>query len=327
MSVQAVRMPDGTVCRSGPNCRRHGKQSLAASIQTQIVEAKRQAQTVSSTKASLFPEGKKRSGLNGSKPNWANELFDQSMEVEDIMDAQDNTAVPHYRGTIAKDLNAYLRGGLQGFKDRLNKKDDYDPEVVAQNDATDWTRTVQRFDELTEEIDAWFEHEKTWDEPKLLYRAISFYNNDLGGKTLLQYANETFKPGAVIEDKAFVSTSADPDFMLFFGRRGWYKKQQHIVFEIAAKKGLPVLDTRNGRYSRDPEKRSQPTDGDLQSFEREVLLKRGTKFRVVGVKNLNFEHTYNEYDGDDGWGNLRINRSVYALPKKKTYTVVQLEQI
>lgn len=79
-----------------------------------------------------------------------------------------------------------------------------------------------------------------------------------------------FSVGSVIEDKGYVSTSIDADYIVAKEREKNFPGT-NVVFEIATKRGiLAYTNGLRGSYN-------------VQEVEREVLLPRGMKFRVHAI--------------------------------------------
>jgi hypothetical protein len=307
------RMPDGTICRTGPGCKRHGG-ATTVTLQNDIgkrLETARKA-VKERDKSLPFPEGTKRVGLNKTDPDWALDLHNQSQEIDDSLDVSSANGLGWYRmgGYIA--TNAFLRGGKEAHdKAVLKDMGSSSSSVSEEYLKSSYERTVRH----VEQVDQVFkDHQKTFDTPMPVYRAIRVEEEIPEGVSTLQYIKDKYKPGSEVVENSYVSTSADSDYMAFFGRKRVKAKGTHIVYEIIAKKGLPIFQR---GYGATP---SRPSDGDIQSFEREILLERGSKFRVVGVKNASFEHSYSQE-------NQGLGSYVRDCPKKVTFPVVQLEQI
>lgn len=306
----ARKMPDGTICRTGPGCKRHGgannSSSLTSTVEKQLNAARK---AVSEKVKSLpFPEGSSRKGKNTSDPEWALNLYEQSREIEDNMELDAARALSWYKISGYKQLNGYLRGGREGHKKAyISMHNERAPQEHIDEDY----KSIQR---MSSSLDKAFDHEVDLPEGTLLYRSIKIDDQIPEGMSPLAYLKEKYAVGNIIQDDAYISTSADPDYMTFFGRKRIKAKGQHMAFEIVAKRGLPVFDEGFG------EKAHHLNDGSIQSFEREILLNRGTKFRIVGVKNVTFASSYPEHLG-------RYGSTLYHCPKKVTLPVIQLEQI
>jgi hypothetical protein len=299
-------MPDGTICRKGPGCRLHDpavKHAVSDDISKQLDKARKAASD--KDKQLPFPEGNKRTGLNTSNPDWADDLYNQSFKLEEEIKYDYLTSIGWYRSGGARQINSLLRGGREGhakavLHERVGKATE---EFIDSS-----YKTTKRH---IEEMDQSLKHAKTFKEPLLVYRASLVGEEIPKGVSVLQYAKDKYTVGSEFVEKNYSSTSADPDCMTLFGRKRAKAKGKHIVFEIVAKKGLPVLPE---RPKSDPHP-SKARQGDIQSYEKEVILDRGSKFRVVGVKNVVFKSSH----GD--------NRYSWDTPDQVTFPVVQVEQI
>lgn len=304
-----IVLSDGSKCYSGPDCRRHGGQSSSApvslleSIEAKLGVARREA-------GSVFPTGRTRVGLNGSDPEWALGFYELAEGVKETIPKDVYNAVRTYQMTSAGDMNRLLRGGVDAIRNRLAYV--YGDKLTDENVADE----VEHLERYTARMDEVFEHEVVFDEPLIVYRAASFTHGGTG--SVLENVKEHFKPGDEFVEDAFVSTSLDSDYMSFYGRSRVKKKGPQVVFEVVARRGLPLTPLRVTRPG--APLTSVPTPGSIQSFEREVLLNRGSKFRVVGVKNVTFEHSYPKEL-------LANSMHTGGLPKKATFPVVQVEQV
>lgn len=300
-------------CHTGSTCRLHGSHNALNTVAQQIATVKKQQKETLTQKQNLFPQGNLRRKENLTQDEFK-ELYDISRQIEDH--AENNNyylydSIRKYVGTSYIYYNPYLREGVEGLRKALMKEQR--GREVKENTLNSY---VDMCEEAKNEMDECFQtYEQTFKEPKLLYRAINITDDKNPDETPLAYVKRTYQPGAIIEDSAYVSTTNDPDYMTFFKRRprSGKPKKHNIVFEIVATKGLPVFEK---SYSKENPHHIQKSS--IQSYEREVLLNRNTKFRVVGVKNVTFEHSYNK-----GYG-LGFFSDV---PDKATFPVVQLEQI
>lgn len=297
-------LPDGSRCYSGPNCRRHFG-NVADSVLGQLKHAQVKVEQI---KAGLFPKGSKRLGLNTDDPDWASEWYDLSREIESGFDVTEKNAIKGYAMGSYISVNALLRKGWDGMADAVRK--DLNGSRVSDETITEYGN---RAESIINSLDRIFKrNEVAFNEPVVVYRAIHV-SNVQDGETVLDSVKRTHKIGDVLEDKGFVSTSLDSDYMTFFGRKRNKERYGHpVVYEILAKRGLPVLEESFG------EQPARVESGSIQSFEREVLLNRGSKFKVVGVKQVTFQHSYTS-------DTLRSNHS--DLPKRLTVPVVQVVQI
>lgn len=303
-SVASYRvLPDGSRCYSGSSCKRHGG-NVADMIANQLKVLKKKTATV---EASEFPVGSLRTGLNGTSPDWAEPLYDASRAVEKGLSKEMQNSLRSYAMGSYVSVNSLLREGNEGMEKEV--RDDFKHSTVSDELLEEYRIRAEK---ITQDLDrAFAEHEVSFAEPIVLYRAVHVNPQ---GKTPLQHIKSSHKIGDIVEDSGFVSTSADSDYMSFFGRNRVKKHGAVVVYEILAKKGLPIFR----ETLKEEEGRSRIEQGNIQSYEREVLLNRGSKFKVVNVKNVTFEHSYNNKDLGYSYGDL---------PKKMTVPVIQVIQL
>lgn len=228
-----------------------------------------------------FPEGNVRIGLNTINPDWAEELYLATTQVQ-AAETDRFEAVISYRIFSYQKMNASLRKSEPSMERNSSVQD----------------------------IDYLFANYHTkFPEGKMLYRAIELPYSAAETMTPNKYAKSVYSVGDEFQDLGFVSTSADSDFMLKFAAPR-YAKRPHIVYEILAHKGLPILEAGD-------QKIPYRTGGlNLQGYEKEVLLERGSRFKVVNIKNVMFQHSYDE----------DIPVEIFGIPRRRTMTVVQVVQ-
>lgn len=110
------------------------------------------------------------------------------------------------------------------------------------------------------------------EEPRKLYR---FFRVP-AGITPAEYVDRYLKTGEGFNDGAFMSTTADPEFIMahMHDRNKGVKNKGYVVMEILTKQGQSVQPH---PYTR---------SGHVQSLENEVLLPSHTKLRVVGFNKV-----------------------------------------
>ena len=224
------KMPDGTVCRTGPGCKRHSpsSSSLKKTITEQLNIARKAVKE--KDKVLPFPTGNKRLGLNESNPDWALDLYNQSETIENTLDDETSNSLRWYRMSGYVQLNGYLRGGREGHEKALR-------EVLTEDLPSDYVnKDYENVKEHVERIDTVFEKVEPFDKPVVVYRAVKVEDKIPDGMSALQYAKDKFTVGSTVTENGYVSTSADSDYMSFYGRRRVKVKGQHIVYEIIAKK-------------------------------------------------------------------------------------------
>lgn len=88
------------------------------------------------------------------------------------------------------------------------------------------------------------------------------------GWTPRQYAEKYFPLGGLVRDRAFMSTTEDPAYLL--GHCHHRRPSTYVLYQIRTRQGVSL--------TRDPREAA----GDLQSLEKERLLPRNLSLRVVG---------------------------------------------
>lgn len=183
----------------------------------------------------------------------------------------------HYRESLSKDeirtLWNYMSAGYESCNSVLRGTgvDPWGKPLTEQQE--EWGHT------LTARLDQMFESAPKM-EPRVLYRAHS-----TNGRPLKEYLDAVMANGE-FSDVAFMSTSQDPEYPLLHCA----EHSDKFMIELVSSEGIPVQDD------------DAPQHRHIQSYETEVLLPRGKKFRVVGV----------EYRKKFFWGETRG----YALPKR-----------
>lgn len=157
---------------------------------------------------------------------------DHLVQPRDIFGDEERKAIRAYtggqkKGAVAEDMNRSLRKGT--FGDR------------------------SRHAEIRDGIDAAFERVDPVQEPALVFR---------GAK--VKFANR-LRPGAVIEDPGYMSTSPSRAVADGFAKFG------SDIFEITMPKGTKAIDINEAA-------------GSGYGFEREVLLPRGTKLVIESIR-------------------------------------------
>lgn len=111
--------------------------------------------------------------------------------------------------------------------------------------------------------------EKT-DEIRKVYR---FYQVP-DGVSNKEFAERFFTPGESYKDLGYMSTSADPEYLLAHIHRANKGKAnaRFVVMEILTKRGASLQPDKTAR------------SGNVQSLEKEYLLPRNMKMRIAGVR-------------------------------------------
>lgn len=312
MSIKSsgVLQPDGSICRKGASCKRHGADKKvehitpAEEILQQIVNVKKN--TAQAETHPLFPKGNViRHGMNTSDDTIALKTLDNEADnFRENLSIDEDNAVTKYSMTSYDYVNRYLRKGEEGIVEYLQH---------AERQATPTQKQIDAYIGYAKNIiphldSAFAKHDASNQEERLLYKAFRVRTPD-GVKTtpadIESYVEEHYPIGKVLSNKAYTSTSVDSDYMLAFARRS---PEQVIVHEIVSKNGIPIheSDWRRG--------------GGVTDAEREILLARETKLKVVGIKKVTFESTYPE-------GRPTCSSFYRSAPKKKRYTVIQMIEV
>jgi hypothetical protein len=161
------------------------------------------------------------------------------------------------------------------------------PHMKDRDDAAE--TNLERTKRKSQIMDSAFKKTPPVEEPRKLYR----YFKVPSGVSPTEYVERYFTTGEGFKDHAFMSTSADPEFIMAHLRKknGSRQNKNYVVMEILTKQGGSLQD-------------SEETEvGHLQSMEKEVLLPRNMRFRVVGVrKSQQFEFADDRMDLGDQYG-------------------------
>lgn len=190
-------------------------------------------------------------------------------------------AVSHYTMSGFEMMNAMLR--KKGFSDRLKLDSSHGLSEEERQ------RVKERTKKSVEDLKSAFKKSTPMEEPRKLYR---FFRVP-AGVTPSEYIERYLQTGEGFSDPAFMSTTADPEFIMahMHDRNKGTKNKGYVVMEILTKQGQSVQPH---PYSR---------AGDVQSLENEVLLPPATKLRVAGINKVQrFEYgsdrrdLYNQYN-------------------------------
>ena len=138
------------------------------------------------------------------------------------------------------------------------------------------------------------------------------------GVTPTEYVERYLSKGKGFSDPAFLSTSADPEFLMahIWDRNNGSKNHGYIVMEILTGQGQSL--------------QGQPTTeaGIVQSLENEVLLPAGTKLRVAGFNpSQRFEFGVDRPDLSEHYGLFRPyakGKNTHVKGARANYPLVQL---
>lgn len=176
-----------------------------------------------------FDESEHPRGTQGRFADKGGDEKPASKDKGDEPDKEEKRTLDDYCGTDAADINRELRG--------------YDPDP----NSTDFD--ISRIQKHIGTLDGLMARQ-SWAQETEVFRG--FHSPGVEG----------LKPGAVLHDKGFTSTSRSRTVASEFGGGNGY------IMHIRLPKGSKAIDI--SKYSMDP-------------FEEEILLARGSKFRVVDV--------------------------------------------
>lgn len=183
-------------------------------------------------------------------------LFEEQEEWANSLTRDQSNSVRRYTMTLFELVNTVLR--KKGLPELIRENPFY-REDLAEN----VPRDIKNLDEALASA-------KEPEGPRKLYR---FFRVP-AGVSPNEYIERYFKTGEAFKEKGFMSTTADPEFIMahMHDRNGGNKNHGYVVMEILSKQGASLQ----------PEEKSR--GGDIQSLEKEILLPRNTKFRITGSR-------------------------------------------
>lgn len=215
-------------------------------------------------KALLSPKGQPISGL--STADRLKMTFDLAVARENwegVLSNNEDNAVGRYTMSGFESLNPFLR--KKGYV-----------EWKKQNPSSWRVRDEERpYEEFlaaeAESLDAAFAKSKLADKPRKLYR---FFRVPAGVNPT-DYIEKYFAAGGAYQDKGYMSTTADLEFILahMHDRNKGKKNHGYVIMEILTKQGQSVQPTET------------PKSGNVQSLENELLIPRGAKFRIAETRS------------------------------------------
>lgn len=301
MSKPIAKHDDGSNCYT-KNCKRRTASSspLQNSLTQQISSLKEQQ---ANTPSQLIPSGIVRKGLNSKEGrDKLEELYVASEKFEETLTREQKNSLSRYKFTTFRYVNDYLNGGKKFLADHyLARKGS----KMSKEDVESYAQAAERdIPALDNALSAYSGNK----EPQRLFRAYRVYPSKPGGKTtkkdIQDYVASKYKIGEVIEHPAYLSTSADSDYMLVSCEM---KPEQIIVHEILSDKGVPLVE------------RNRPGVKSIQNAEKEHLIPRGAKLRVVNISEETYSSSYPRYGilPFTLWGHM---------PQRKKFTVIQMVQ-
>jgi hypothetical protein len=208
-------------------------------------------------------------------------------KMEENLDKEHVRAISKYTITFYDILNRSLRrsGVAEHLREEPHLRDGFEEQVK----------------NATKSMDEVFERTPNKDEPRKVYR---FFRVPAGVKPQ-EYIEKYFADGSAFKDRGFMSTTADPEFIMahMYDRNKGKQNTGYVVMEILTKEGISLQDNEISR------------GGDVQSLEHEVLLPRNSKFRVIGNrKSQRFEFASDRRDL-----NGQYNRDSYYMSSDSSY--------
>jgi hypothetical protein len=326
MGYQKI-MADGTICRTGPNCQRHptgvassGMNSFMAALKSKISKPTDDVipetsyktagiadETLSTLKTvrgvNAYNVGRVDVGddnydeVQATKPAILRQLDDESKDFEETMPKELRDSIQHYVSSY-EPVNHYLRDGKAGIEHYL--KTNFNESMFPDMEAS----VASYIETTSDRIEKMDEAFATYKRPENNIRRL--FRSELvpEGVSTEQYLAK-FAPDSVIENKSYTSSSIDPDYMLVMNSPHVNKKRI-VVFEMLSREGIPVHS-----YDDFP--------GAPSFSEREVLLNRGTKFKVKNVVSRKFLSSYPDKKPAGSHGKNGIPSAEYV--------VVQMEQV
>lgn len=242
-----------------------------------------------------------------SRKKMVQDMFAARQRYEDQWDHDTNHAVRHYMMSRYHAVNSFLRSrrafndfatetNLKGKIARLHFKDeqDYINEMVLPN--------ISGVDKAFSLVPK--------DGPVLkTYRLFKVPPGVKPADYVERYAQE----GEGFHEKGYMSTSADPEFIVATAMKNndFKANSQYVVIEIVSNRGMAL------------QPRAVSTPGHIQSQENEVLLPRNSKFRIAGTrKRQKFRFTSDR--SDLATTELRYRDRSFPSGTEYTLPVIQL---
>lgn len=221
--------------------------------------------------------GPKRTAITGAQADQKDALFqdlyDRNQEWKAGLDEHELGTLSSYAMYSYEYMNLYLR--RKGFAAWTKENP-----MMIRGDGDDYT--VKAFvndivKKRISQLDTAMKKVPVRDEPQKLYR----YFKVPAGVNPEDFAKKYFQEGSGFKEKAFMSTSADPEYVaahIMDNSKGGKTNKNFIVLEMVSARG----------GSLQPTPRSE--SGRIQSYEAEVLLPRTATFQIVDTvkKKLTF---------------------------------------
>jgi len=222
-------------------------------------------------------------------------LYDEQKEWSAALTKEEASAVGQYTMYFFEGVNSHLR--RQGYSEWLKAN----THLYSKKE-----ETLERVKRDISGLDSAIAKAPVPEEPRKLYR---FFRVP-AGVTPSEYMERYFKEGEAFKDRGYMSTTADPEFIMshLHDRNKGNQNHEYIVMEIITKQGASV------------QKRATSRSGDVQSLEKEILLPRNMKMRIAGTrkaqrfefasdrKDLNAQHGAKQATSDysySKWGKFK----------------------
>lgn len=221
--------------------------------------------------------GAKRTAVAGvpedQKDSLFQDLYDRNQEWKASLDEAELGTLSSYAMYSYEYMNLYLRRkGLAAWakENPMMVRGDNDVHTLKAfvNDIV--KKRISRLDTAMTKV-------PIREEPQKLYR----YFQVPKGVTPEDFAKKYFQDGAGFKEKAFMSTSADPEYVaahIMDNSKGGKTNKNFIVLEMVSARGGSLQPTPHSESGR------------IQSYEAEVLLPRTATFQIVDTvkKKLTF---------------------------------------
>lgn len=187
-------------------------------------------------------------------------MYHEHEKWVEVLKEEEEWSVSNYAMNGYIQINALLR--RKGINEMIRENPD-----LKDGGWKDKTRTrISEIDSALKKASELNKHR----EPHRLYR---FYKVP-DGVTPTQFIEKYFQEGEGYTDRGYMSTSADPEFIMssLHKKNKGKRNINYVVMEIVTKQGASLQASIQGQ------------SGNIQSLEKEYLLPRNMKFRIAGVR-------------------------------------------
>jgi len=251
--------------------------------------------------SSLLANNRVRRGFNDAEKG--SDLLKQ-LDVEGAafhasLSEDEKMSIRTYCGHSYGNINAYNRAGREGVKHYLETNYDQAFSPLLEETIDTYVGYAERD---IGHLDRIFDrYKRPNSNNRVLHRVVNIPKEERTNYDAKTYVDAKYKIGDTITEPSYMSTTADSDYVLSFGG---HEPQNVIVYEILTNKGIPIHDPSTFK-------------GSVEQAEREVLLNRGSKFKIVNITEANYKSTYPE---GKPTGHSAYH---YAIPQHR-YTVIQM---